>query len=85
MQLTGVIAAMPQLGAEGTRFVFEIEQSTLDGQEVTVPHRVSLDWYRGFDADPLIAGAMTFCCSAIAISTMSAARSLCWRTATCAP
>ncbi|HYN58799.1 MAG TPA: DNA internalization-related competence protein ComEC/Rec2 [Rubrivivax sp.] len=56
LQLTGVVARMPQLGLQGTRFIFRVEQASLDGQPVRVPERVSLGWYRGFDGDALIAG-----------------------------
>jgi competence protein ComEC len=54
LQLRGVIARMPQPGPQGTRFVFRIEQATLDGQPVQVPVLVSLGWYRGFDGDALL-------------------------------
>jgi competence protein ComEC len=54
--LTGVVARMPQLGLQGTRFIFQVEQATLEGQPVRVPERVALGWYRGFDGDALIAG-----------------------------
>jgi competence protein ComEC len=54
LQLRGVIARMPQPGPQGTRFVFRVEQATLDGQPVQVPGRVSLGWYRGFDGDALL-------------------------------
>ena len=54
LQLRGVIARMPQPGPQGTRFVFRIEQATLDGQPVPVPGWVSLGWYRGFDGDALL-------------------------------
>jgi competence protein ComEC len=54
LQLRGVIARMPQPGPQGTRFVFRVEQATLDGQPVRVPGLVSLGWYRGFDGDALL-------------------------------
>ncbi len=49
LQLTGVIARMPQAGAQGTRFVFDVDTATLNGHAVPVPQRVSLGWYRGYD------------------------------------
>src|SRR5574337_412253 len=47
--LTGIVATMPQVGASGTRFVFEVESATLRGDAVAVPARAALGWYRGFD------------------------------------
>jgi competence protein ComEC len=55
LQLTGVIAQMPQPGPQSTRFVFRVEQARRDGQPVTVPERVSLGWYRGFEGDAPLA------------------------------
>ena len=53
--LTGVIAGLPQPGPQGTRFVFQVEQARLDGEQVPVPPRVALGWYRDFDGDALLA------------------------------
>ncbi|MGL6110108.1 MAG: DUF4131 domain-containing protein, partial [Rubrivivax sp.] len=44
LQLTGVIAALPQLGPQGTRFVFDVEQAVFGGQAVAVPRRIALGW-----------------------------------------
>jgi competence protein ComEC len=55
LQLTGVIVGLPQPGPQGTRFVLRVEQARRDDQPVSVPERVSLGWYRGFDGDGLIA------------------------------
>jgi competence protein ComEC len=55
LQLTGVIAGLPQPGPQGTRFVLRVEQAQRDGLPVRAPGRVSLGWYRGFDGDALIA------------------------------
>ncbi len=57
LQLTGVVARLPQVGVQGTRFVFDVEQAMLDGQAVTVPPRVSIGWYRGADGETLLAEA----------------------------
>ena len=53
--LTGVVAALPQVNASGTRFVFEVETALQIGQgnpagralavPNEVPHRVALGWY----------------------------------------
>ena len=49
--VTGVVASLPQAGAAGLRFRFEIEQATLDGQPMAVPRWASLGWYRYGDED----------------------------------
>lgn len=45
LRLTGVIAAMPQHGERGWRFLFDVERAELDGQAVAVPPRLQLSWY----------------------------------------
>jgi competence protein ComEC len=47
--VTGVVAAMPQAGPAGLRFVFEPERATLRGQAVQLPQRLSLGWYKQFN------------------------------------
>ena len=54
--VTGVVAQMPRTGLIGTRFVFDIESAAHQGRPVQVPGRVSLGWYRGFDADAWLVG-----------------------------
>ncbi len=46
--VTGVVASLPQRGAAGTRFDFEVEQASLRGQPVRLPPRLALGWYRQF-------------------------------------
>ncbi|MFD1709482.1 DNA internalization-related competence protein ComEC/Rec2 [Ottowia sp. GY511] len=46
LQLTGVVARMPQLGEQGTRFFFDVVQATQDGRPVAVPPRLLIGWYR---------------------------------------
>jgi competence protein ComEC len=53
--LTGVVARMPQLGPQGSRFVLDVEQAKRAGQPVAVPSRIAMGCYRGFDGDTLIA------------------------------
>ena len=53
--VTGVIAQLPQASLNGTRFVFDVEQALHHGAPVAVPGRLSLGWYRGAEADALIA------------------------------
>ena len=52
--LTGTIAAMPQVGVSGTRFVFEVASAQLAGRPVAVPPRIALGWYRGFGDESLL-------------------------------
>ncbi len=53
--VTGVVAELPRLHADGVRFTFEIESATHDGLPAAVPQRIALGWYRGWDDDALIA------------------------------
>ena len=53
--VTGVISQLPQASLAGTRFVFDVEQALRNDESVTVPKRVALGWYRGAEADALIA------------------------------
>ncbi len=46
LQLTGVVARMPQLGEQGTRFFFDVAQATQDGRPVALPPRLLISWYR---------------------------------------
>ena len=46
LQVTGVIARMPQTGEQGTRFFFDVAQATQDGRAVTAPPRLLISWYR---------------------------------------
>ena len=53
--VTGVISELPQASLLGTRFVFDVERALHEGTPVVVPGRLSLGWYRGAEADALIA------------------------------
>jgi competence protein ComEC len=55
IEVTGVIAEMPRLGAQGPRFVLDTEAASLAGQAVRVPQRLSLGWYRSADDDTVLA------------------------------
>ncbi|MDH3461159.1 MAG: DNA internalization-related competence protein ComEC/Rec2, partial [Burkholderiaceae bacterium] len=54
LQVTGVIASLPQLRSSGLRFRFEVEHATLRDQPIQVPHKVALSWYTGFDKDAVL-------------------------------
>jgi competence protein ComEC len=43
--LTGVVGAMPQISAMGSRFRFEVESATEAGRTVAVPPLVELGWW----------------------------------------
>ena len=53
--ITGIIASLPQYNLSGARFTFEVEAATHSGKAVQIPTRINLGWYRGFDADALLA------------------------------
>jgi competence protein ComEC len=57
LQITGVVASLPQRTANGLRFRFEVEQAMLGGEAVAVPSVVSLGWYHGFDDDATLSAA----------------------------
>jgi competence protein ComEC len=54
--VTGEVSDLPRVSLIGTRFVFEVESATRQGEPVTVPRRLSLGWYRGADEGALLAG-----------------------------
>ncbi len=51
VRITGVVASLPQRSAIGQRFLFDVEQATLDGRSVALPPRIYLGWFHGFAAD----------------------------------
>ena len=57
LQLTGVVASLPQRTSNGLRFRFEVEEAMLSGAAVAVPSGVSLGWYHGFDDDATLSAA----------------------------
>ncbi len=50
LQLTGVVAAMPQRSDAGVRFRFRVEAALAPGQPVPVPQDLLLGWYGGPEA-----------------------------------
>jgi len=50
----GVVDGLPRRSADGVRFTFDVESATFDGRPATLPSRVSLGWYRGWNEDALI-------------------------------
>ena len=51
VQVTGVVGSLPQRGASGLRFRFEVEEARWRGQAVTLPPLLSVGWYTGFHED----------------------------------
>ena len=51
VQLVGVVASLPQVGPQGVRFRFDVEQAQWRGAAVDVPPRVALGWYRPWHDD----------------------------------
>lgn len=51
LQVTGLVASLPQRGASGLRFRFEVEHAQLDGRSVVLPRLLALGWYAGFHED----------------------------------
>ena len=49
--LTGIVASLPQQGASGLRFRFEVE----DASGAAVPRTLALGWYAGFHEDAALA------------------------------
>ncbi len=51
IELTGVIAAMPQRSDGALRFRFEVESARWRGEAVVLPPQLALGWYGGFLGD----------------------------------
>ncbi|MEO7150914.1 MAG: DNA internalization-related competence protein ComEC/Rec2 [Burkholderiaceae bacterium] len=59
LQVTGVVASLPQRGPTGLRFRFEVEHARrIDASgatvEVTVPPVLAIGWYRGWHEDAVL-------------------------------
>ncbi|MEO6407454.1 MAG: DNA internalization-related competence protein ComEC/Rec2 [Burkholderiaceae bacterium] len=60
LQVTGVVASLPQRGPSGLRFRFEVEHATRIGpaeaaDAIALPSLLSLGWYRGWHEDASLA------------------------------
>ncbi len=51
VQVSGVVASLPQSSASGLRFRLRVESAASDGRPVALPALLSLGWYAGFGAD----------------------------------
>jgi len=45
--VTGIVASLPQRSAAGSRFRFEPDAATLDGQAAKLPQVLAVGWYKG--------------------------------------
>ena len=52
--VTGVVASLPQQSSAGLRFGFDVEAATLDGENVLLPPRIALGWYKGWHEDAVL-------------------------------
>lgn len=53
--LRGTVAELPRESLQGVRFEFVVEAAWHRGQPVRLPQRVSLGWWRGLEADAMLA------------------------------
>ena len=49
--VTGIVASLPQRSAAGSRFRFEPDAATLDGQAAKLPQVLAVGWYKGQHED----------------------------------
>ena len=59
LQVTGIVASLPQRGPSGLRFRFEVEHAARVGASAAdarlpLPSRLSIGWYRGFHEDAIL-------------------------------
>jgi len=59
LELTGVIATLPQRQSDAQRFVFDVESARHQGRPVQLPQRISLAWFRAAQDDLLSIGPDT--------------------------
>ena len=57
LEVVGVVASLPQRSANGVRFRFEVEQARRAGEPVSVPERLALGWYAGFQGNEALGSA----------------------------
>ncbi|WP_210547012.1 DNA internalization-related competence protein ComEC/Rec2 [Rhodoferax sp. PAMC 29310] len=58
LQVTGVVASLPQVTENGHRFRFDVNSASLDGALVRLPPRIDLGWYTGQFGVPRDAAAL---------------------------
>jgi len=56
LQLTGIVASLPDHTPSGLQFRFEVDEARWRGEPVAVPPLVSLGWYKGWHDDGPLSG-----------------------------
>jgi competence protein ComEC len=59
LQLTGVVASLPDHTPSGLQFRFEVDEARWRGEPVAVPPLVSLGWYKGWRDDGPLSAAQS--------------------------
>ena len=54
LQLTGIVASLPNRFDDGQRFVFEVESASDGSRAVTIPSRIALGWYAAEQSSPVL-------------------------------
>ncbi|WP_280150853.1 DNA internalization-related competence protein ComEC/Rec2 [Piscinibacter sp. XHJ-5] len=54
VHVTGIVASLPQRGASGLRFRFEVEEARHRGEAVRLPPLLQVGWYSGFQEDAVL-------------------------------
>jgi competence protein ComEC len=54
LQLTGIVASLPNRFQDGQRFVFEVESASDGSSDVSVPSRIALGWYAAEQSAPVL-------------------------------
>src|SRR5207248_471819 len=54
LEVSGVVAGLPQRSPSGVRFRFEVESATRHGEPVTVPPLIAVGWYGGFHEEAVL-------------------------------
>ncbi len=59
VQVTGSVASLPQRGASGLRFRFDVDTAQVEGQSVRLPSLLALGWYSGWHEDAALTQPQT--------------------------
>ena len=72
VQVTGVVASLPQRNEAALRFRLQVESAQLAGQPVRVPPRMDVGWYGGaFPAGPGMALGADMALPAVPVTTLN--------------
>ncbi len=59
IEVSGVVASLPQVGSNGVAFSFEVDAAHWRGEPVRLPSLLALAWYSGFRDDTPMSGPQT--------------------------